>query len=77
MDSTIQKQFLPVLERRLQNPRVQNAKLRDAPDCYKIKLRAVGYRLVYQVIDDEVVVLVLAVDKREGGVAYRKMKQRQ
>jgi mRNA interferase RelE/StbE len=56
---------------------VQSAKLRDAPDCYKIKLRAIGYRLVYQVMDAEVVVLVLAVGKREGGVAYRKMKERQ
>jgi mRNA interferase RelE/StbE len=56
---------------------VQSAKLRDAPDCYKIKLGAVGYRMVYQVIDSEIVVLILAVGKREGGVAYRKMKQRQ
>ena len=77
LDWTIQKQFLPILERRLQNPRVQSAKLRDAPDCYKIKLGAVGYRMVYQVIDSEIVVLILAVGKREGGVAYRKMKQRQ
>lgn len=77
LDWTIQKQFLSVLEKRLSNPRVQSAKLRDAPDCYKIKLRAIGYRLVYQVIDAEVVVLVLAVGKREGGVAYRKMKERQ
>ncbi len=57
LDWTIQKQFLPVLGKRLLNPRVQSAKLRDAPDCYKIKLRSVGYRLVYQVIDSEELVL--------------------
>jgi len=77
LDWSVKDQFLTILEKRLQSPRVQSAKLRDAPDCYKIKLRAIGYRLVYQVIDSDVVVLVLAVGKREGGIVYRKMKQRQ
>ena len=77
LDWTIRKQFLPVLAKRLLSPRVQSAKLRDAPDCYKIKLKALGYRLVYQVIDAEVIVLILAVGKREGGLAYRRMKARQ
>ncbi|MFW2273285.1 type II toxin-antitoxin system RelE/ParE family toxin [Burkholderia cenocepacia] len=35
------------------------------PDCYKIKLRGVGYRLVYEVRDEEVIVLVIAVGRRE------------
>lgn len=43
----------------------------DLDDCYKIKLRKQGYRLVYQVDDDVLVVLVLAVDKREDLAAYR------
>ena len=77
LDWSVKDQFLNILERRLQNPRVQSAKLRDAPDCYKIKLKALGYRLVYQVIDTEVVVLVLAVGKREGDLVYRRMKARQ
>jgi len=34
-------------------------------DCYKIKLRSAGYRLVYQVRDGELVVSVIAVGKRE------------
>jgi mRNA interferase RelE/StbE len=51
--------------------------LRDAPECYKVKLRAIGYRLVYQVMEAEVVVLVLAVGRRDSGLAYRKMKERQ
>jgi mRNA interferase RelE/StbE len=34
------------------------------PDCYKIKLRAAGYRLVYQVEDKTVTVIVVAVGKR-------------
>lgn len=38
-------------------------------DCYKIKLRKQGYRLVYSVEDDVLVVLVLAIDKREDMAA--------
>lgn len=77
LDWSVKDQFLTVLERRLQNPRVQSARLREVQDCYKIKLKALGYRLVYQVIDAEVVVLVLAVGKREGDLVYRKLKARQ
>lgn len=47
LDWTVKDQFLAVLERRLLDPKVSSAKLRDLPDCYKIKLRTVGYRLVY------------------------------
>lgn len=43
----------------------------DLRDCYKIKLRKQGYRLVYQVEDDVLVVLVLAVAKREDMAVYR------
>ncbi|WP_432761158.1 type II toxin-antitoxin system RelE family toxin, partial [Salmonella enterica] len=34
------------------------------------KLRASGYRLVYQVIDEKVVLLVISVGKREGSDVY-------
>ena len=60
----------------LVNPRVEANRLRDLPDCYKIKLRSVGYRLIYQVIDQAVVVFVVAVDKRENDAAYRKAEDR-
>lgn len=39
-------------------------------DCYKIKLRGAGYRLVYQVQDDRVVVFVVAVGRREREEVY-------
>jgi mRNA interferase RelE/StbE len=42
----------------------------DLRGCYKIKLRKQGYRLVYQVEDDVLVVLVLAIDRREDLAAY-------
>ena len=57
LDWTIRDQLLAVLERRLQEPRVPSARLRDLPGCYKIKLRTVGYRLVYQVLDAGIQVL--------------------
>lgn len=34
-------------------------------DCYKIKLRQAGYRLIYRVDDDVVTVSVIAVGKRD------------
>jgi mRNA interferase RelE/StbE len=48
----------------------------DLANCYKIKLLNKGYRLVYTVIDEEVVVLVLSVDKREDALAYEAAKKR-
>lgn len=51
-------------------------RLLSLPDCYTIKLRSSGYRLVYQVIDLEVVVFVVAVDKREREQVYRKAAER-
>jgi uncharacterized membrane protein YkvA (DUF1232 family) len=39
--------------------------------CYKIKLKKQGVRLVYEVEDDKLIVMVLAVDRREDGAAYK------
>ncbi|WP_338296203.1 type II toxin-antitoxin system RelE family toxin, partial [Escherichia coli] len=47
-----------------------SAKLRGLKDCYKIKLRASGFRLVYQVIDDILIIAVVAVGKRERSNVY-------
>ena len=40
-------------------------------DCYRIKLRSAGYRLVYQVRDNDLLVAVMAVGKRERNAAYK------
>lgn len=48
----------------------------DLKGCYKIKLRQQGYRLVYNVEEDVLVVLVLSVDKREQMAAYRSALER-
>lgn len=76
MGDTVRQQLKKKLVSVLLNPRVEANRLHGLPDCYKIKLRSSGYRLVYQVIDQEVVVFVVAVDKREREQAYRKATER-
>ncbi len=41
-------------------------------NLYKIKLRSIGYRLAYEVQDEKIIVLVLAVGKRDKGDTYKK-----
>lgn len=72
----IQRQFANKLKERLDNPEVEAARLRGMPGCYKIKLRASGYRLVYEVVEAEITVMVIAVGKRERGKAYAKARAR-
>ncbi len=66
----IQKQFKNKLKERMQNPRNKASQLRGFKDVYKIKLRSVGYRLVYEVNDKEIVIYIIAVGKRERGLVY-------
>lgn len=72
----LRKQFIEKLKERAENPRIESAKLRGMKDCYKIKLRNVGYRLVYQVIDERIVVKVIAVGKRERNDVYNNAQRR-
>ncbi|MGR3808430.1 mRNA interferase RelE/StbE [Pasteurella testudinis DSM 23072] len=76
LDLDIRKQFVAKLKERQSNPHVAKAKLSGLKDCYKIKLRNVGYRLVYQVIDEKIVIRVIAVAKRERNLVYQKAKTR-
>lgn len=76
LGETVKKQFRKKLVDVLSNPRVESARLRELPDCYKIKLKTSGYRLVYQVQDDEVLVVVIAIGKREKSAVYRQADKR-
>lgn len=71
LDATICEQFKKKLIERLETPRVESSRLNGMDDCYKIKLRSVGYRLVYQVCDSKVIVTVVAVGKRERNHVYK------
>lgn len=76
LDNTVKQQFKSVLARRLENPRVPSAALHNMPDCYKIKLRRLGYRLVYHVDDNVIIVSVISVGKRERNQVYETASQR-
>ena len=70
LDSNTRKQFSRKLSERCENPHVLSAKLHGAKNVYKIKLRSVGYRLVYEVLEREIVVLVIAVGRRDTADFY-------
>ncbi|HEX4501759.1 MAG TPA: type II toxin-antitoxin system RelE/ParE family toxin [Scandinavium sp.] len=70
LGSTVREQFKKKLSSILSAPRIEANKLSGLPDCYKIKLRQSGYRLIYQVLDDQIVVFVVAVGKREKYEVY-------
>ena len=76
LDGATREQFKKKLAERLERPRVASAKLSGMVDCYKIKLKNAGYRLVYLVDDTRIVVIVVAVGKRENLAVYRSAGER-
>jgi mRNA interferase RelE/StbE len=76
LDGSVRQQFKHKLVERLETPHIASAKLRDSKDRYKIKLRGIGYRLVYEVNDKIVTVVVVAVGKRDKSEVYEKAAQR-
>lgn len=76
LDSSVRSIFKKRLAERLKKPRNESNRLSGMKDCYKIKLRQVGYRLVYQVRDKELVVVVVAVGKRENNFIYKRAIKR-
>lgn len=76
LDGSVKTQFKKKLTERLEEPRLPSAKLSGHADRYKIKLRSIGYRLVYEVQDGRLVVLVVAVGKRDKNAVYRAAETR-
>ena len=76
LNSTIKIQFQKKLKERLSNPKVSKDKLSGYENIYKIKLRSSGFRLAYEVEDEEIVVLVLSVGKRENNDVYNNLEDR-
>ncbi|CED79555.1 type II toxin-antitoxin system RelE family toxin [Candidatus Williamhamiltonella defendens] len=67
----VKSQFKEKLKKVLENPHIEANRLYGPlSGCYKIKLKQSGYRLVYKVEDGELIVLVLAIGKRERKEAY-------
>ena len=73
----LRAQFKKKLVERLQRPHVPASRLHGMNDCYKIKLRASGYRLVYRVEEARITVVVIAVGRRDGGDVYSAAENRQ
>lgn len=76
LGATVRDQFKKKLSEVLKHPRIEANRLRELPDCYKIKLRKAGYRLIYQVQDEKVSILVLAIGKRNKSEAYNDAEKR-
>jgi mRNA interferase RelE/StbE len=71
LDGSVKEPLRKLLKKRLDNPHVPGGELHGAlSGFYKIKLRKQGYRLVYGVEDDILMVMVMAVDKREDASVY-------
>ena len=76
LDGSVRQPLKKKLGERLENPRVPSAALSGMPDCYKIKLRTAGFRLVYRVDEDVVFVTVIAVGKRDRNRVYAAAQDR-
>ncbi len=76
LDGSIRAQFKKKMVDRLENPRVPGDQLSGYENHYKIKLRASGYRLVYEVIDERICVQVIAIGRRDKNLVYKKVDKR-
>ena len=76
LGDSVRQQFKKKLAEVLETPHVAANQLRELDHCYIIKLRASGYRLIYQVIDDTVTVFVVAIGKREKDEVYQRASKR-
>jgi len=73
LDGRIRKEFkkkLGKLVAREENPSPRTSISGLGPGYYKIKQRASGYRLVYQYEEEDLVILVIAVGKRNRSAVY-------
>jgi mRNA interferase RelE/StbE len=76
LDANTRNQFKKKLIERLDQPHVPSARLSGSKDRYKIKLRGAGYRLVYEVHDAQVIVIVVAVGRRDRNAVYHAAQSR-
>lgn len=76
LDNSTQIQFKKKINNILTKPHILKNQLRGFENHYKIKLRSSGYRLVYEVMDKEVYILVIAIGKRNKNIVYKNAKKR-
>ncbi len=76
LDGSVREPLKKKLAERLDNPQVPSAALIGMADCYKIKLRRIGYRLVYREDEETVFVTVIGVGKRDKQKIYETAQSR-
>ena len=76
LDDSIKSQFKKKLVEVIDKPHIPASKLHGFENHYKIKLRSSGFRLVYEAIDKELIVIVIVIGKREKGTVYKKLNKR-
>ena len=77
LDGSVKEPLRRLLKKRLESPHVPSAALRgDLVNCYKIKLLKQGYQLIYQVVDQQLIVLVISVGKRDKSAVYEAAMKR-
>jgi mRNA interferase RelE/StbE len=76
LGETASLQFKKKLIAVLEAPELLSARLSGSHTRCKIKLHSSGFRLVYEVRNRELVVVVVAIGKRDRNDAYRKADQR-
>lgn len=76
LGAIIKEQFKKKLTERLNNPHISKDAISGGNNLYKIKLKSAGYRLVYEVDDNRIIVLVLAIGKRNRNEVYNKLSSR-
>ena len=76
LDNSIKSLFKKKLEAILLSPKVEANKIQGVVNGYKIKLRQAGFRLVYTVEENKLIVTVIAVGKREKNKVYKAALER-
>lgn len=76
LDENTRGQFKKKLTERLLTPHVPSSRLSGGTNRHKIKLRNVGYWLVYEVRDAELIVLVVAIGRRDRDAVYKAAEKR-
>lgn len=71
LDGSVKQALKTQLAKRLVQPHIPGDRLRTPlTNCYKIKLRKQGYRLIYRVDDTRIIVVVIAVGRRDKNAVY-------
>lgn len=72
LDTSVKQQLRKKLDKVVENPHIPKNRLGgELHHCYKIKLKKAGIRLVYQVNDDQIYILLLTVGRRADNEVYQ------